>query len=85
MYTVLYRKSAAKALLKMPRELALRFKDAFRLVAENPKRRDLNVKALEGRSGYRLRIGDWRAIYQVEDERLVILVLDIGSRGDVYK
>jgi len=38
-----------------------------------------------GRDGYRLRIGRWRALYRVENDRLVILILHIGSRGDVYK
>ncbi|MDM0065823.1 hypothetical protein [Variovorax sp. J31P207] len=38
-----------------------------------------------GRPGYRLRAGDWRVIYTLESGRLVILVLEIGTRGGIYK
>ena len=85
MYEVFYRKSAQKALLKLPSEIRVEFQQAFRLLAENPTRRDLDVKNLQGREGYRLRISQWRAIYRVEAKRLIIIVLDIGSRGDIYK
>ena len=85
MYVVFYRKSAQKALLKLPSEIRVEFQQAFRLLAENPTRRDLDVKILQGQEGYRLRILQWRAIYRVELERLIIMVLDIGSRGDIYK
>jgi mRNA interferase RelE/StbE len=45
----------------------------------------LGVAPLRGRPGFRLRMGGWRAIYRVDDDRLIVLVLDIGARGDVYK
>jgi mRNA interferase RelE/StbE len=44
-----------------------------------------NVTKLQNRDGFRLRIGDWRVIYEVQDQQLVILVLKIGSRGEVYR
>lgn len=85
MYEVIYRKTAQKALLRMPTATRTEFCDAFCLLAENPFRHDLDIKPLQGREGFRLRIGQWRAIYRVERERLLILVLDIGSRGNIYK
>ncbi len=85
MYRIEYRKQAAKALTKMPHQLAERFLVAFERLAADPVRRDLDVKPLAGRDGFRLRIGDWRAIYRIERERLVIEVLRIETRGDVYK
>ena len=72
-------------MLKLPSEIRVEFQQAFRLLAESPTRRDLDVKSLQGREGYRLRISQWRAIYRVEAKRLIIIVLDIGSRGDIYK
>jgi mRNA interferase RelE/StbE len=44
-----------------------------------------NVKKLVGQAGYRLRVGDWRVLYDVEAGRLVVRVLKIGPRGGVYE
>jgi mRNA interferase RelE/StbE len=85
MYSIEYRRPARKALLRMPGSVAKRFLTAFEALATDPRRSDLDVRRLLGRDGYRLRIGDWRALYRIEDDRLLVLVLDIGSRGDVYK
>lgn len=84
MYEVVYRKQAAKALRKMPKPLMQRFVNAFHTLAQG-QRRGLDISRLTGREGYRLRIGDWRALYRIEEARLIIEVLRIGPRGDVYK
>ena len=42
------------------------------------------LKKLQGREGYRLRIGDWRVIYELHDDELVMLVLELGARGGIY-
>ena len=44
-----------------------------------------NVRKLLGQPGYRLRVGDWRVIYDVDSGRLVVRVLKIGPRGGVYE
>jgi mRNA interferase RelE/StbE len=85
MYRIEYRRPARKALMRMPTSLAARFLDAFEVVAIDPNRSDLDIKRLSSRDGYRLRIGGWRALFRVEDDRLVVLALDIGARGDMYK
>ncbi len=85
MYHVTYRKTALKALRKMPASIAGQFWAAFEKLAINPNRRDLDIRPLQGRDGYRLRIQDRRAIYTIEHAQLIILVLDIGARGDIYK
>ena len=43
------------------------------------------VTKLQNRPGYRLRVGDWRVIYETEKEELVVLVLTIGTRGSAYR
>ncbi len=45
----------------------------------------LDITQLAGRDGCRLRIGGYRAIYIIDNGRMVILVLDAGPRGDIYK
>ena len=44
-----------------------------------------NVKKLVNRPGYRLRVGDWRIIYEIDAEKLRILVLEIDTRGGIYQ
>ena len=63
--------------------MARRILDAMELIGADPERRDLDIKPLQGRGGYRLRIGDWRVIYDIAG--LVIAVERIGPRGDVYR
>jgi mRNA interferase RelE/StbE len=53
-------------------------------VAANPYAPNNNLVKLRGIEGYRLRVGDWRVIYELEDDRLVMLVVDVGSRGGIY-
>jgi mRNA interferase RelE/StbE len=45
----------------------------------------VNFKKLKGRDGYRLRVGDYRVLIQVQREERLFIVTNIGSRGDVYK
>jgi mRNA interferase RelE/StbE len=84
MFQLVYRKQALKGLRKMPPRLANRFIEAFEQLAQG-RMEGLDIRALSGRNGYRLRIGEYRAIYTLDDDRLIILVLDAGPRGDIYK
>jgi mRNA interferase RelE/StbE len=54
-------------------------------IAEDPYAQYANVTKLQNRAGYRLRVGDWRVIYDVQEHQLVILVIKVGSRGDIYR
>lgn len=83
MHSVEYSREALKALMRMPRntrELICAKVDALAAAPAEAQ----NVKKLVGRPGYRLRVGDWRVIYDIEAGRLVVRVLDIGARGGVY-
>ncbi|GIV78100.1 MAG: hypothetical protein KatS3mg050_2494 [Litorilinea sp.] len=85
MYRILFTKSAEKTLRKAPRDVARRIRDRLDTIAKDPYARQPNVTKLHNRPGYRLRVGDWRVIYALEDEKLVVLVLRIGTRGEVYR
>jgi mRNA interferase RelE/StbE len=84
MYRILFTKQADKSLHKMPRNMAQLVREKLEQLAEDPFARNPNVTRLQGRPGYRLRVGDWRVIYEIEDDRLIILVLRIAPRGGVY-
>lgn len=84
-HRILYKKAAVKALRKLPPRQRRQFEEAFHLLAPDPERRDLDVTGLTNRPGHRLRIGSWRAIYEVKDDEFVIRVLNVGARGDIYK
>ena len=85
MHRITYTTQAAKALLRMPRNGALLIRERMEQVAVDPFASIPNAKKLQGRSGYRLRIGDWRVIYEINGDEVVILVLRIAPRGEVYK
>jgi mRNA interferase RelE/StbE len=61
-----------------------RIVEKIREVAADPYARHNNVSKLQGRDGYRLRIGDWRVIYQLHDDRLELWALEVGPRGGIY-
>ena len=84
MYQIVYTKAATKALRKLPRNVSQLIREKLVDIASDPYAQHNNVTKLQNRSGYRLRVGDWRVIYEIEDEQLVILVLKLGSRGGVY-
>ncbi|MEA5535561.1 type II toxin-antitoxin system RelE/ParE family toxin [Crocosphaera sp. XPORK-15E] len=85
MYEIELSKTATKKLQRLPQNLARRIIEKLRIIAENPYGSHNNVKKLVGRTSYRLRVGDWRIIYEVEDKKLRILVLEIDTRGGIYQ
>ncbi len=83
MRPISYTRQALKALRKMPADMAERIIAKIEQYAEEPDSLSNNVKALKGREGIRLRVGDWRVI--MSDEGVVLAVLEIGPRGSVYE
>lgn len=86
MYKIIFKKEAAKkSLNKIPRIVAKLIREKLEAVAANPYADHPNAKKLQSRDGYRLRVGDWRVIYEVQNEQLMILVLRVAPRGEVYR
>ena len=56
---------------------------ALSLLSENPI--PPKAKKLSGRNGYRIRVGDFRIIYEIQKSILVVLVIDIGHRREIYR
>ncbi|WP_422648735.1 Type II toxin-antitoxin system RelE/ParE family toxin [Cupriavidus sp. H18C1] len=85
MYSVEFTRQAAQALRAMPTNMAVNIRAKIEALAADPFAPNRNVKKLVGRDGYRLRVGDWRVLYQIEDGRLVIVVLAVKPRGGAYQ
>lgn len=84
MYELRFSVAALKALKKAPKDMAGRIRRKLDDLAKDPFSAP-NVKKLTGHPGYRLRVGDWRVIYIVQNQELVVMVIDIGQRKEVYR
>ena len=82
-YTVEILRSAQKQLAKIDGQDRERIIDAIRALANDP--RPAGSKKLSGRSAWRIRIGTYRVIYEVHDERLLVLVVAVGHRREAYR
>ncbi len=85
-YTVEFVKSAQKEFDLLDDKLQAKTAEALKLLAQNPFSELLNVKKLKGvDSLYRIRLGDYRVIYELRNEQLIVLVIKIGHRREVYR
>ncbi len=82
MYQVVIEKQAQKQLEKISPPDYTKIVAALKDLASDP--RPHGYKKLKGRPGYRIRVGDYRIIYQVKDNILTVFVLIIGHRRGVY-
>ena len=69
----------------MPRTTAQLVREKMEQVAIDPFTSISNAQKLQGRPGYRFRVGDWRVIYEINKDQVVIIVLKIAPRSEVYK
>ncbi|MBA8903824.1 type II toxin-antitoxin system RelE/ParE family toxin [Phyllobacterium sp. P30BS-XVII] len=83
MKKIAYSKSALKVLLRIPVNVANRIRSKIEQYADDPALQSMNVTKLQGRNGYRPRVGDWRVIF--DDHGNVMDILDIGPRGGIYE
>lgn len=84
MYQIVFRPSARKQFAKLPRDVQKRLKNKIDSLQHDP--RPQGVKKLAANEDlYRIRIGDYRIIYQIQDRQLVILLLKIGHRREIYQ
>lgn len=82
-YSISIERPAQKSLAKISQPFQNRIIDAIRALADNP--RPTGVKKLSGRDAWRIRIGNYRVIYEIHDDRLVVLIVSIGHRRDIYR
>jgi mRNA interferase RelE/StbE len=83
-WRVEFRPSARAELRALDRSVQTRVLRSLAKLAINP-RSSANVKAMKGSDQYRLRVGDWRVVYELHDAVLLVLVARVGNRRDVYR
>jgi mRNA interferase RelE/StbE len=82
-YRIELRPAAARALRSIDHQDRGRIQGAIALLGEDP--RPPGAKALRGRPGFRVRVGDYRIVYTIEDDVLLVVVVTLGHRRDVYQ
>jgi mRNA interferase RelE/StbE len=82
-YKIVFKKSVAKDLKNIPKKDVSKILKVIRSLATNP--RPPQVKKLSGQERYRMRQGNYRILYSIEDAQLVITVVKVGDRRDVYR
>ena len=81
-YRIELRPAAVKALRRIDPQDRSRVQGAIALLGEDP--RPPGARALQGRDGYRVRVGNYRIIYTIRNDILVVVVVTVGHRRDVY-
>jgi mRNA interferase RelE/StbE len=82
-YQVILPKSVQKELDHLPDEIANRILARLAGLATNPRPAD--VKKLKGRDAWRIRVSDYRVIYEIHDRVLQIIVITVGHRREIYR
>lgn len=83
MYTLRIEKAVIKSLEKINEPYYSKIKTAILNLANNP--RPAGYKKLKGRDGFRIRVADYRIIYDIFDDILTVDVIDLGHRKDIYE
>jgi len=83
-HTVVITRSPQKALDRLESDMYARITRKLEELEDNP--RPMGVEKLSGREDlYRVRVGDWRIVYAIQDQKLIILVVKVAHRREVYR
>ena len=82
-YEVLLPASVQKQIKKLPADISKRIENALAQLEKNP--RPTGSKKLKGRDGWRVRVGDYRILYDIIDQKLCVMIIYVGHRRDVYR
>ncbi|MEM8642922.1 MAG: type II toxin-antitoxin system RelE/ParE family toxin [Cyanobacteria bacterium P01_G01_bin.54] len=82
-YRIKFIKSAKKELVKLPKDIQKRIAAKLNSLSQNPYSSDTK-KLKNGGDRFRVRVGDYRIIYKIENDQLVILIVKVGHRRDIY-
>lgn len=83
---VKFYKDALKNIKNLDSKTRNKILDHINILAENPYSKELDIKKMQGTvNQFRLRIGTYRIVYSIIDDELIIIIIRVASRGDVYK
>ena len=82
-YTVLIERYAQKQIMKLDKKIIPVIKASIADLVDNP--RPYGYKKLKGEDAYRIRVGNYRVIYEIEDDKIIVTVVSVGHRKDIYK
>ena len=83
-HTVVITRSPQKALDRLESDMYARITRKLEELEDNP--RPMGVEKLSGREDlYRVRVGDWRIVYAIQDQELIVLVVKVAHRREVYR
>ena len=84
MYSLKFLNSAKKEFSKLDKNIQKLIKEKLLILSNNPD--ELNIKPLKGeyKGKFRLRVNDYRIIYKIEDDKIMIVVIRIAHRKEVY-
>jgi mRNA interferase RelE/StbE len=82
-YSVLILRRAQSEIGSLPREFSEKLKTAISALADNARPR--GCRKLTGREGWRIRVGNYRVIYAIDDQAQTVTVFHVGHRRDIYR
>ena len=82
-YKVDFAKSVRKDFKKIPKTEASKILDAIKELFKNP--RSSKSKKLKGEKLYRIRVGNYRVVYDIQDKVMLVFVVKLGHRSDIYR
>ena len=83
-WRIVVRRQAKRVLRRLPRDVLERITNAIDELAEEPRPHG-SIKLSGYENLYRIRVGNWRISYAIEEEELIILIIEIKPRGDAYR
>jgi len=83
-YELKYRRQARNYLARLPLKVKTAIVKRLHQLAENPDGLSADIDTLKGREGFRLRVGQYRVLYTRQDDQLIIEIIKIRPRGDIY-
>jgi mRNA interferase RelE/StbE len=80
-WRVIIQRQAKRQLRRLPADVLSRIASAIDEIAQDP----YSGEPMVGFQYRKWRVGDWRIIYEIENDRLIVLIIDLGTRGGIYR